>query len=105
MAADETTARKTFRLESAVAELLADEASKRYATENAAINGLLLELKRLRTKQEENEIFFAKKQQEIDDATATARLWKSKYDAKCEELAELQGALQLVGKFLKQPGD
>ncbi|GAA4366805.1 hypothetical protein GCM10023185_38210 [Hymenobacter saemangeumensis] len=104
MAAEaETTSRKTFRLDSDVAQLLAEETGKRYATENAAINGLLRELVKVRRKLTESEVFQATQRQQITEANGIARDWKEKYEAKCAELQQLQGALQLLGKFLLPP--
>ncbi|MDO7873673.1 hypothetical protein Q5H93_02930 [Hymenobacter sp. ASUV-10] len=105
MAADaETTGRKTFRLEADVLKLLtSDDTSRRYATENAAINGLLRELVKAREKLAQQEIFQANQKQQITEANEIARQWKQKHDDKCTELGQLQGALQLIGKFLRPP--
>lgn len=104
MAADaETTSRKTFRLEDDVARFLAEETGRRYATENAAINGLLRELKKAREKLAQQEIFQANQKQQIAEANEVARQWKQKHAEKCDELGQLQGALQLIGKFLRPP--
>lgn len=103
MAADaEIVSRKTFRLDSDVAQILIDRQG-RFGTENATINGLVRGLVKMEQKAANDEIFYASQQQKITDANSVAREWKEKYDAKCAELQQLQSALALVGKFLRPP--
>lgn len=84
----ETASRKTFRLDPDVA-LLLNEAQGRYGTENAAVNGLLREVPKLKGTIAEQEIFHQTQQVKTDEANATARLWKTKFERKADELAEL----------------
>jgi hypothetical protein len=100
MAAEtEASGRKTFRLDSDVVSFLSEN-SNRYSTENAAVNGLLRELKTARGKIAQHEIFQNAEKQKTTDALALAQQWKEKHEAKQVELQKLQDALALLGKFL-----
>lgn len=93
-------ARKTFRLDGDIAQLIADRQS-RYGTENKTLNELLRNLVKLEKKDAQAQIFAGSQLANIADANAVAQQWKEKHDAKAAELATLQNALRLVGQFLK----
>jgi len=88
--------RKTFRLDEAAAESLA-QLRRNHGTENAAINHALGQWPKEIARHEKEK---TKLRDELKESQADTKRWREAHDKLRDELDQIKNSLQLIGKLM-----